>query len=239
MTGPSGEGADAAAHHGDSAGQEPRVSPFAEDDGRAAPQLLAALADGDPVRLMAALAEARLLSPVVAYPDDEPGHAHMATVSIVAPDGRRAMVAFSGLQALGEWDPGARPVPVSSADLAAQALAEGVDAVLLDRGGSHQAVLTGSMLRALADRRDWVPAHQDAVVGAAVAAVAQGEPSVIRADLTGGGPGVTVLQLAVTPGLGDQDLTGLLTRIGQRLADDPELVQRLDEVQLRVVPGTG
>ena len=97
-----------------------------DDTGAADPALAAALAAyaEDPAReaeVLAALADARLLVPVVAElgesetgPD---GLAHdkssdMATVLMRGPDGRLALLAFTGLAAMQRWDPEARPVPV-------------------------------------------------------------------------------------------------------------------------------
>ena len=109
----------------DSAGtpwQARELSPsgFEADDGTASPALLAALASApDDTALMEAVRAARLLVPVVAAPTevDTTGEhpvetsVDMAAVTLVAPDGRRALPVFSGLDSLRAWDPDARPVP--------------------------------------------------------------------------------------------------------------------------------
>ena len=68
--------------------------------------------------MLAVLAGSRLLVPVVALLGeveyDDAGLAHdkssdMATVLLTAPDGRRALLAFSGTDAMRAWDPEARP----------------------------------------------------------------------------------------------------------------------------------
>ena len=141
-------------------------TPFPGDDGTADEQVRAALAaaggGGDPshyLRAIAALCTARLLVPVVAtatrvgetvgglVSDKE---AEMAVVLLQAADGRRALLAFTGLDALATWDPRARPVPITL-DLAARtALAEGVDAVLVDVAGPQPLALDGAILTDLA-----------------------------------------------------------------------------------------
>jgi len=120
-----------------------------DDTGGADPALAAALAAyaADPARepeVLAALAEARLLVPVVAaLGESETGadglvrdkSADMATVSMRAPDGRLALLAFTGLEALQKWDPDARPVPVPARTAALAALQDGAEALLIDLAG--------------------------------------------------------------------------------------------------------
>ncbi len=141
-------------------------TPFPGDDGTPDPQVRAALAavsgGGEPahyLRAIAALCTARLLVPVVATAtrlgetvgglasDKE---AEMSVVLLQAADGRRALLAFTGMDALQAWDARARPVPITL-DLAARtALSEGVDAVLVDVAGPQPMALDGAVLTDLA-----------------------------------------------------------------------------------------
>jgi hypothetical protein len=120
-----------------------------DDTGAADPALAAALAAyaADPARepeVLAALAQARLLVPVVAaLGEAETGpdglvrdkSADMATVSMRGPDGRLALLAFTGLESLQRWDPDARPVPVPARTAALAALQDGAEALLIDLAG--------------------------------------------------------------------------------------------------------
>lgn len=119
------------------------------DTGEPDPALAAALAAyaGDSARepdVLAALAQARLLVPVVAtLGESETGpdglvrdkSADMATVLMRGRDGRTALLAFTGLEALHRWDPEARPVPVPSRTAALAALQDGAEALLVDVAG--------------------------------------------------------------------------------------------------------
>ncbi len=128
---------------------------FAGDDGRADARWEAAYADA---RLVEALLRdgVRLLVPIVAVldeADEESGadkSSHMASVSLVQPDGRRGLLAFTGVQTLAMWDPDARPVPVSSHQVAAAALEEGADGVLVDIAGPVRFAIDGQLLKDLA-----------------------------------------------------------------------------------------
>lgn len=142
-------------------------SPFPGDDGAADPDtrraLAAAAREPDPttfLRAVVALCTARVLVPVVATATrtatasatglSSDKEADMSVVMLQAPDGRRALLTFTGLDALQAWRADARPVPVTL-DLAARtARAEGVDAVLVDVAGPHPLAVDGEVLDSLA-----------------------------------------------------------------------------------------
>jgi hypothetical protein len=139
-------------------------SPYVDDDGLADPALGAALgawadeATSYPA-VLEALAGARLLVPVVALlgevDHDAAGLAHdktsdMATVLLSGPDGRRALLAFSGTASLQLWNPEARPVPVAAPLAAATAVQEGADALVVDVGSGHPFTVAGADLHRLA-----------------------------------------------------------------------------------------
>jgi hypothetical protein len=139
---------------------------FAGDDGAAWPEVTACLAsyDADPDRLHAAtlavLQHARLLVPVVAVLGetmyDGQGLAHdktsdMATVLMRGRDGRTALLAFTGTEAMRRWDPEARPVPVPAAAAASAAVQDGAEAMLVDVAGPVVFVVETDDLRELAE----------------------------------------------------------------------------------------
>lgn len=133
---------------------------FAGDDGSADPALRAALslaaAGGPSGPGLAALLRSRLLVPVVAVLGeveyDAEGAARektsdMAAVLMRGRDGRQALLAFTGTDALEAWDPHARPVPVTAAQAAHAALAEGAEALVVDVAGPAMFVVEGDDVR--------------------------------------------------------------------------------------------
>lgn len=138
---------------------------FAEDDGSAPEHLVTALAAyaADRARYpeaLAALQQSRLLVPVVAVLGeveyDEQGLAHdktsdMATVLLQGADGRLALLAFTGTEALQAWNPDGRPVPVAAAVAAQSALHDGAEALVVDIAGPTRFVVEGEDLRGLAE----------------------------------------------------------------------------------------
>jgi hypothetical protein len=138
---------------------------FPDDSGEAPAQVTAALAayDADPGARHAAtlhvLQDARLLVPVVAVlgevEHDEAGLAHektsdMATVLMRGRDGRTALLAFTGSDALRRWDPDARPVPVPARRAAEAAVQDNAEALVVDVAGPVMFVVETDDLHELA-----------------------------------------------------------------------------------------
>lgn len=139
---------------------------FAGDDGQAAPEVVAALRAyaGDPDRrhheTLAVLQDARVLVPVVAVlgevEHDPAGLAHektsdMAAVLMRGRDGRLALLAFTGTEAMGRWDPEARPVPVTARQAAEAAQHDDAEALVIDVAGPVLVAVEGEDLRSLAE----------------------------------------------------------------------------------------
>jgi type III secretion system (T3SS) SseB-like protein len=134
-------------------------SEFQHDDGSADPRLVEAIASGDHGRVLSALTEARLLVPVVAMLGeveyDENGlardkSADMAVVLITGRDGRRALLAFTGTQALTAWQPDARPMPATAHLAATASVQEGAAALVIDIAGPSTVVIETEDLHHLA-----------------------------------------------------------------------------------------
>ncbi|HSO66049.1 MAG TPA: SseB family protein [Ornithinibacter sp.] len=228
------------------AGRDLSPSGFEDDSGAADPALLAALAtQGDDVTLMAAVESGRFVVPIVAEPtevDTSGDHAvekqvDMAAVTLVAPDGQRALPVFTGTAALAAWDPSARPVPVTPARAGQAAVSEGCDVIVVDVAGPAPRVLRPSMVWALAQQRHWEPPHTDPFVERSVAAAVRPEEDVTASAVEEGNPrgeGVLGVVLDLRPGLAPEQVRAVATRVGERLATDGELRARIDGLAFRI-----
>lgn len=217
---------------------------FADDDGSPDPAVAEALAgwaagtayDAD---VVAALAGSRLMVPLVAVldsvDDDGPGpgpgekDSHMASVSMVAPDGRRGLLAFTSVAAMAAWDPAARGIPSRAEKVAAAALEEGADAVLLDLGGPVRHALTGVPLTALAHGVPVPDPYDDPEVRAAVVAVLEAAAGIARADLRPApdGPGGRLADLLLLVATDPEvDRAAAAEALAEALAADPVLARR-------------
>lgn len=76
--------------------------------------------------------------------------AEMAVVLLQRRDGGKALLGFTGVDALQAWDARARPVPVTLDKVAGTAAAEGAVAVLVDAAGPYPLVVEGEVMAALA-----------------------------------------------------------------------------------------
>jgi hypothetical protein len=114
---------------------------FRDDDGSPDPTVREALASG---RIqLEELAHARVL--LVLLPDE----AEMSMVFMVNAQGRRGLLAFTGLDSLRQWQSDARPMPVLAHEAAQVAIDEQA-ALVLDVLGPARTVIDGSALELLA-----------------------------------------------------------------------------------------
>lgn len=120
----------------------------------------------------------------------------MALPILIGSDGRRAVLAFTGLQPLAGWRPDARPVPVAARQVW-QAGVQEASAVVIDVAGPVAFAVDGARLAALAEGRPVPLPHEDPDVHAQADAALAGEPLI-----TG---------FALLPGEGGSDLTVQLT----------------------------
>lgn len=219
-------------------------SGFETDAGASDPAVVAALAEGDDSAVMRLLPTTRFLVAVVAHADEivtgAAGLAHdasvdMALVTLVAPDGRKALPAFTGLAELAAWDAAARPVPVTADRLAQAAIAEGCDVIVLNLGATGARELRPSQVWALAMGRPWQPADRDPFVADSVAAAIAGEVRITAHTLYAADPpGTLGLALTLVPGLDRDAVAALVTALGERLATDGEFRARVDGLTFRL-----
>ncbi len=158
---------------------------FRDDDGAADARVTAALAayhtgQGSEQDALTALAAARLLVPVVAVLADGSAadgdkNSEMVLPTLIGQDGRPAVLAFTGLDALARWRPNARPVPAESDRVWRAAVADGC-AVVIDVAGPVPLAVEGTRLAALAAGQPVPAAHEDGDVRAEVEAAIATEP---------------------------------------------------------------
>lgn len=150
---------------------------------------------GTEAEVVASLATARVFVPIVATaselievvpgaapaqggePHGDSLHGHnlagdkesdMALITVLAPDGRRALPAFSTAENLAAWHPQARPVAVFAPRAALSAVAEDAQLMVMDPGAATTFVVRRPALWALAQQRLWTPSYADAQLHAEV-----------------------------------------------------------------------
>ncbi len=167
---------------------------FRDDHGAADPRVAAALAAflagrGSEQAALTALAAARLLVPVVAVladgsaSSDGDKNSDVVLPTLIGRDGRPAVLAFTGLDALARWRPNARPVPAEADQVWRAAVADRC-AVVIDVAGPVPLAVEGARLEALAAGQPVPPAHEDPDVRAEVEAAVTGEPVIAGFSLS-------------------------------------------------------
>lgn len=167
---------------------------FAHDDG--APDLTIRNAT-DVQHLLAALHGGRLLVAVTSTVTEHKSEggdkaSEMSVVSMVAADGRRGLLAFTGLDSLESWNREARPVPVTGMQAAQAAVADGCEAIVIDVAGPcakivpEVDVVTLAGIDALEHARSLTQDLMDATFGPGFVAVAiSGNRLQVHADQIG------------------------------------------------------
>jgi len=237
---------------GDSAGvpwrgREVPQGGFAGDTGEADAGLIRALTTGGERDVMRRLAGARLLVPVTAVASETTssteGHvadaeADMAVLLLQHPDGRTALPAFTSMQSLAAFDSSARPVPVEATRAAQAAVSEKADLIVLDCASEQAFEVRGSMVWALSQGREWLPAEEDPFVADAVARLCARVEEITDHSLAAGvpdGQGVLQIRLTLVPGLTEDAVQDLVTAIAEELATDGELRARVDGLSFAIV----
>ena len=231
-------------------GRELPVQPFAGDPGLADPTLEAALAaaaegTGSVRDVVRALSAARVMVALAAavgeghpIPDHVRGDmgAEAVLVSVIGPDGRRALPVFSSVATMGIWDPAARQVPVESARAALSAIAEDCDLMVLDPAGPVRFDVPRAAMWAIGQGREWLPPAEDDEL-----LVALQEAVRPVADLLGlrleplADTGVRIV-LGVRAGLDRSALETVVHAARALIAEVELLAERVDAVELKVLP---
>lgn len=229
-------------------------NPFADDDGSQPAAFAAAKAVAPPDRIpavVAALAGARVLLPVLAHP--HPGRTangslaphgaagrattpdeaceQAATVAVELPDGRHAMPIFTSVEAMRRWNVQARPVPVLG-ERAARAAAGAGDGLMLLDPGEDAVLIPRPAVRALASGAQWVPPWRDDSLALVAASALAGIREVAGVRIEPGRTTEVRVVTALRSGLDAAQLRDVIARVSAALSDDPVLRERVDSIEL-------
>jgi hypothetical protein len=211
---------------------------YRDDRGAADPAVAGALAayaagTAGEHAVLAALAAARLLVPMMALPGEAGGsldgqkgapdrekgtldgekNSEMALPAIVGTDGRRALPAFTSLDTVRRWKASARPVPVQADAVWQSAVAEG-SVVVIDIAGPVPLLVEGARLAALATGTV-LGMHEDPDAWQQVAAAAAQVAPGIRVKLSPPNGGIDfTLELAPPEGAAGPVPSEVADRVG-------------------------
>lgn len=238
-------------------GREFRPNAAAGDDGSADPRLWEALTRfrdgvGDPVGVVDALREARVLVPLVAEKGDEGVGAHgltvdktqeLSIVTVAAPDGRTVLPVFSSVDTMRRWDPAARPIPVAGTRAALAAAGEQTDLVVVDPAGETEFVVRRPAVWAIAQSQPWEPAWTSPEVYRGLQESIGQEVAVIDLAVEPGDPSARlrgpelIVRLTLVDGLDRTELDAVLQRLARRWSSDDRIAVLVDSLQVSLARG--
>ena len=142
----------------------------------------------------------------------------MAFPTLIGRDGRPALLAFTSLDALVRWRPGARPIPAPAAQVWGSAVGSQC-AVVIDVAGPVPLAVDGARLHALAHGEPPPAPQHDPDVQAQVAGVLAAQPAIVGVRLAGGTGGTDLaVRLEFRPGDAAPPVQGVAEAIAARLA---------------------
>ena len=246
--------------HADSAGQPWRGRRFeanqaASDDGSADAALAAALTSfaeghGTQSAVIEAFRGARMLVPLLAHAGDvgetSDGHLvdksqELSITTVSAPDGRAVLPAFTSVQTLTAWNPGARPVPAAGPRVALAAASEQTQLIVIDPTSAGEFVMRRPAVMALATGGSWRPPWDDDDVAASFRESIADQEAALEVTLAAGDPTARLagpeleVGLVLRPGLEADAVGEHVRRLSARWSQSQVIAERVDSMTLRLL----
>ena len=230
-------------------------NPFADDDGSARAELIAAIKEfhssGDATNVFVEFSKSRLLIPLIAELGESGEGAHgqkvdksadLSIVTVQTPDKQTGLPVFSSVETMQAWNKEARPVPSDAVRAALSAATDGTTRIVLDPGSETEFAFRRSAIAALAQQKSWRPPQLDERVNEAFKSGVEHEESIQDILISSldpmsrlAGPEIKV-ELKVKVGLDKEQLEEVLHRVTQAWAASDVIASSVDSMALVVQP---
>ncbi len=155
-------------------------------------------------------------------------------VRVPFPGGREAFPVFTSAQALAEWDPEARPVPVAIKNVAVAALKRGSGLITVNAESPSQMWLGRSAVAALASGTEWTAPWNDPEITARIDASIDGDlPGYAGVSIEPGERGVATVLVHVTGKADREQVIAVVQTVAAILGSEEYVKARLDVVEIR------
>jgi hypothetical protein len=232
-------------------------NPFANDDGSARPELIAAIknfhASGDAAEVFIEFSKSRLLIPLLAELGESELGAHgqtvdksaeLSIVNVETPDGQVGLPVFSSVETMQRWNKVARPVPSDAIRVALAAASEGTTRIILDPGSETEFAFRRAAIAAMAQQQSWAPPHLNQNVVQVFKNAVEQEDSIASVNVSTldpqsrlAGPELKV-ELQVRVGLSKDELEAVLHRVTENWAASEIIASSVDSMALVVKPAS-
>ena len=230
-------------------------NPFADDDGSAKPELIAAIREfhssGDATNVFIEFSKSRLLIPLIAELGESGEGAHgqtvdksadLSIVTVETPDKQTGLPVFSSVETMQAWNKVARPVPSDAIRAALSAASDGTTRIVLDPGSETEFAFRRSAIAALAQQKSWTPPQLDEQVKAAFKIGVENEETIQEILISSldpmsrlAGPEIKI-ELKIRVGLDKEQLEEVLHRVTQAWAASDVIASSVDSMALVVQP---
>lgn len=236
------------------AGRQFEPNRFPDDDGTAPKALIDALSSFREGRVGASrvvevFAQSRLLVPLVTVLGEEGRNEYgikvdksqeLSVAIVQAPDGRHALPVFSSVEAMNKWNPATRPVAVMGQHVAASALEEGTELVVLDPTSETEFAIRRPALMAIVEGKPWVPSPESVEVARAFSeTIANLGAKVRELELSSGDPtsqlqgSELTITISLVDGLSMLELEELIAELGSIWKSHPVITELVDSMAIR------
>lgn len=233
-------------------------NPFADDDGTARPELIAAIKDfhisQDPAKVFEEFSKSRVLIPLLADLGESEDGAHglkvdksaeLSIVNVSTPDDQVGLPVFSSVEAMLRWNPVARPVPSDAVKVALAAASEGNTRIILDPGSETEFAFRRAAIAALAQQKVWQAPHLSSEILIEFETGIKDESEIAALALSSldpqsrlAGPELKV-ELQIKIGLSKDQLEQVLHRVTEAWANSQIISGSVDSMALVVKPVSG
>ncbi|MDO4241856.1 MAG: SseB family protein [Microbacteriaceae bacterium] len=201
--------------------------------------------------VLAAVSQVRLLVPLVAAAG-EIGYTpegkkvektqELSIITVSSADGRAVLPVFSSVEAMLQWDPQARPIPVPGPQAVLAAAQENTPLIIVDPGQTESEVgIRSTQFEQAVTGQVVLPVWADENVQEQVQKALASQTEIKTAQLLPADPEMRLqsqeidLVLALQPGLDTQELQKTLARAGDLLYSVEYLAQRIDSLCIKPV----
>ena len=175
---------------------------FADDDGKAPPELIQAISkfragEVGAEAVVDQIRVSRLLVPLLAnLGDSEVGphgqkvdkSAELSIVTVKSPDDQDSLVVFSSVEAMSRWNKVSRPVPTDAIRIALAAASQMSTRVVLDPGSETEFVVRRPAIAKIAQSLPWLPPERNEAVLKVLRDSVEAEPLVLNIEASTADP---------------------------------------------------
>ena len=229
-------------------------NPFAEDDGKASPELVDAIAAFRAGRLGAEVVidqirVSRLLVPLLANLGDSDIGAHgqkvdksaeLSIVTVKSPDNQDSLVVFSSVDAMNKWNKASRPVPSDAIRVALAAASQMSTRIVLDPGSDSEFVIRRPAIAKIAQSLPWRPPENNPSVLQVLQDSITGETLVVGLEASTADPQSRLLgaelqvSLQLQPKAEPALVKDLIERVSSKWSQSEEFATSVDSVAIKL-----